>query len=29
MSAANYIGVIVAFLVCVYLIYAMLRGEKL
>lgn len=29
MNAANSLGVIVALLVCGYLIYAMLRGEKL
>jgi K+-transporting ATPase KdpF subunit len=28
MTAANYLGVIVAALICAYLIYAMLRGEK-
>jgi hypothetical protein len=29
MTAANVIGVVVALLICAYLIYAMLRGEKL
>ena len=29
MTAANVLGVIVALLICVYLIYAMLRGENL
>ena len=29
MTAANILGVLVALLVCAYLIYAMLRGEKL
>ena len=29
MTAANVLGVIVALLVCTYLVYAMLRGEKL
>lgn len=29
MTAANYLGLIVAILICGYLIYAMLRGEKL
>jgi hypothetical protein len=29
MTAANVLGVIVALLVCAYLVYAMLRGEKL
>jgi hypothetical protein len=29
MTAANVLGVVVAALVCAYLIYAMLRGEKL
>lgn len=29
MTGANLLGVIVALLICVYLIYAMLRGEKL
>ena len=29
MTAANVLGVIVALLICVYLIYAMLRGERL
>ena len=28
MSAANLLGVVVAALVCVYLIYALLRGER-
>jgi hypothetical protein len=29
MTAANVLGVVVAALICAYLIYAMLRGEKL
>ncbi|MEA2479726.1 MAG: hypothetical protein QOJ07_1648 [Thermoleophilaceae bacterium] len=29
MTAANVIGGVVALLICAYLIYAMLRGEKL
>ena len=29
MTAANTLGVVVALLICVYLIYAMLRGENL
>ena len=29
MSAADVFGLIVSFLVCVYLIYALLRGENL
>jgi hypothetical protein len=29
MTAANILGVVVAALVCAYLIYAMLRGEEL
>jgi hypothetical protein len=29
MTAANVLGVIVAALICAYLIYAMLRGERL
>jgi len=29
MTAATVLGVIVALLVCAYLVYAMLRGEKL
>jgi hypothetical protein len=29
MTAANVLGVIVALLICAYLIYAMLRGERL
>jgi K+-transporting ATPase KdpF subunit len=29
MTAANVIGVVVALLICAYLVYAMLRGEKL
>jgi K+-transporting ATPase KdpF subunit len=28
MSASNLLGVIVSALICVYLIYALLRGEK-
>ncbi|HKE79909.1 MAG TPA: potassium-transporting ATPase subunit F [Solirubrobacteraceae bacterium] len=28
MSSANLLGVIVATLICVYLIYALLRGER-
>jgi K+-transporting ATPase KdpF subunit len=28
MSGANLLGVVVAALICVYLIYALLRGEK-
>jgi K+-transporting ATPase KdpF subunit len=28
MSGSNLIGVIVATLICVYLVYALLRGEK-
>jgi K+-transporting ATPase KdpF subunit len=28
MSAANLLGVVVAALICVYLIYALLRGER-
>ncbi len=28
-SAADAIGLVVSFLVCVYLLYALLRGEKL
>jgi K+-transporting ATPase KdpF subunit len=29
MSAADVFGLIVSFLVCVYLVYALLRGENL
>ena len=29
MTAANLLGVVVAALVCAYLVYAMLRGENL
>jgi hypothetical protein len=29
MTAANVLGLVVAFLICAYLIYAMLRGERL
>jgi hypothetical protein len=29
MTAANILGVVVAALICAYLIYAMLRGEEL
>jgi hypothetical protein len=29
MTAANVLGLVVAALICAYLIYAMLRGEKL
>jgi K+-transporting ATPase KdpF subunit len=29
MSTADIFGVIVSFLVCVYLVYALLRGENL
>jgi F subunit of K+-transporting ATPase (Potass_KdpF) len=29
MTAANVIGVVVALLICAYLVYAMVRGEKL
>ena len=28
MSGANLLGVVVATLICVYLIYALLRGER-
>jgi K+-transporting ATPase KdpF subunit len=28
MSAANVLGVVVSALICLYLIYALLRGEK-
>jgi K+-transporting ATPase KdpF subunit len=28
MSASNVLGVVVATLICLYLIYALLRGEK-
>ena len=28
MSAANAIGLVVSALICVYLVYALLRGEK-
>jgi K+-transporting ATPase KdpF subunit len=29
MSAADVFGLVVSFLVCVYLVYALLRGENL
>ena len=29
MTAADVLGVIVALLICAYLVYAMLRGERL
>jgi len=29
MTAANVLGVVVALLICAYLIFAMLRGERL
>ena len=29
MTAANVLGVVVALLICCYLVYAMLRGERL
>jgi hypothetical protein len=29
MSAADVFGLVASFLVCVYLVYALLRGEKL
>ncbi len=29
MTAANLLGLIVALLICAYLVYAMLRGERL
>ncbi|MBS1679446.1 MAG: potassium-transporting ATPase subunit F [Actinobacteria bacterium] len=29
MSGADVFGLLIAFLVCVYLVYALLRGEKL
>jgi len=29
MNAADAFGLIISFLVCVYLLYALLRGEKL
>jgi K+-transporting ATPase KdpF subunit len=29
MSGADVFGLVVSFLVCVYLVYALLRGEKL
>jgi K+-transporting ATPase KdpF subunit len=29
MTAANVLGVVVALLICGYLLYAMLRGERL
>ena len=29
MTAANVLGVVVALLICAYLVYAMLRGERL
>jgi K+-transporting ATPase KdpF subunit len=28
MSASNLLGVVVASLICIYLIYALLRGER-
>ena len=28
MTAANILGVTVAILICIYLVYALLRGEK-
>ena len=28
MSGSNLIGVVVATLICIYLVYALLRGEK-
>jgi K+-transporting ATPase KdpF subunit len=28
MSGSNLVGVVVAALICVYLVYALLRGEK-
>jgi K+-transporting ATPase KdpF subunit len=28
MSASNFVGVVVSALICAYLIYALLRGEK-
>jgi K+-transporting ATPase KdpF subunit len=28
MSASNAVGVVVAALICIYLVYALLRGEK-
>jgi K+-transporting ATPase KdpF subunit len=28
MSSSNVIGVVVATLICIYLVYALLRGEK-
>jgi K+-transporting ATPase KdpF subunit len=28
MSAANLLGLVVSALICVYLVYALLRGEK-
>jgi K+-transporting ATPase KdpF subunit len=28
MSAANVLGVVVAALICLYLVYALLRGER-
>jgi K+-transporting ATPase KdpF subunit len=28
MSGSNVIGVVVAALICIYLVYALLRGEK-
>jgi K+-transporting ATPase KdpF subunit len=28
MSAANAVGVVVSALICVYLVYALLRGER-
>jgi K+-transporting ATPase KdpF subunit len=29
MSGSNVLGVVVATLICIYLVYALLRGEKL
>jgi K+-transporting ATPase KdpF subunit len=29
MSASNAIGLVISALICVYLVYALLRGEKL
>ncbi len=29
MSGADIFGLVISFLVCVYLVYALLRGEKL
>jgi K+-transporting ATPase KdpF subunit len=28
MSSANFVGLLVAALICAYLVYALLRGEK-